>query len=361
MARFFGATAAAALALVVWAAVAGANPAQRGETPVGSSWGSTATSLRGQNGSRFLYVCPAGGYLATVWGADVYTDDSSVCTAGVHAGAIGLAAGGTVTIEVRPGQTSYTGSTRNGVATRSYGSWPGSFVIVGGQSGGSAGAKVGGSGWSADPRAYRGQNGTLLSFVCPAGGSPSTVWGTTVYTDDSSVCTAAVHVGLITLARGGTVTIQVQAGRSSYTGSVSNGITSRSYGAWSGSFIFPGRSAGGTTTTTKTTTTTTTPSVTPVASTWTATATSWRGQIGKVLTYRCPAGGSPHTVWGTGVYTDDSSVCTAAVHAGLISFSAGGTVRIQMQAGRTSYTGTTRYGVSSRSYGRWHGSFVFVR
>ena len=360
MARFFGATAAAALALVLWVAAADATPAQRGEAPIGSSWSSTASSVRGQNGSRFLYVCPAGGSIGAVWGTDVYTDDSSVCSAGVHAGVIGAAQGGTLTIEIRPPQSSYTGSTRNGVTTSSWGSWHGSFVIVGGASGGAgSGAKVGGTGWGADPRAYRGQNGTLLSFVCPAGGSPSTVWGSTVYTDDSSVCTAAVHVGLISLAGGGTVTIQLQAGRSSYTGSVSNGITTHSYGSWGGSFVFPGRSAGGTATTTKTTTTAAPAGA--VASTWTATATSWRGQIGKLLTYRCPAGGAPHVVWGTGIYTDDSSVCTAAVHAGLISFSRGGTVQIRMQAARTSYVGSTRYGVTSRSYGRWHGSFVFVR
>lgn len=131
MARFFGATAAAALALVLWAAVADAAPAQRGETPIGNSWSSTATSVRGQNGSRFLYVCPAGGYLGTVWGTDVYTDDSSVCTAAVHAGLIRFARGGTVTFEMRAGRSSYAGSSRNGVTTRPYGSWRGSFVFVG--------------------------------------------------------------------------------------------------------------------------------------------------------------------------------------------------------------------------------------
>ena len=38
--------------------------------------------------------------------------------------------GGNVTIEIRPGQSSYTGSTRNGVTTDSYGPWDGSYEVV---------------------------------------------------------------------------------------------------------------------------------------------------------------------------------------------------------------------------------------
>ena len=37
---------------------------------------------------------------------------------------------GTVTIEMRPGQDSYTGSERNGFSTYSWGSWDASFVFV---------------------------------------------------------------------------------------------------------------------------------------------------------------------------------------------------------------------------------------
>jgi hypothetical protein len=36
-----------------------------------------------------------------------------------------------VTIEIRPGQSSYASFTHNGVTTRSYGSWTGSFVFAG--------------------------------------------------------------------------------------------------------------------------------------------------------------------------------------------------------------------------------------
>jgi hypothetical protein len=66
----------------------------------------------------------------TVWGTDTYTDDSSVCTAAVHAGLITLASGGPVTFEMRPGLDSYEASTRNGIASRSWGVWSSSFVFV---------------------------------------------------------------------------------------------------------------------------------------------------------------------------------------------------------------------------------------
>ena len=65
------------------------------------------------------------------------------------------------------------------------------------------------------------------------------MWGTDTYTDDSSVCIAAVHAGLITEDEGGRVVIEIAPGEESYTGSEANGITSTDYGSWSGSFTFP--------------------------------------------------------------------------------------------------------------------------
>ena len=87
---------------------------------------------RGLNGEQFEYECPVGGTLRFVWGTDVYTDDSSVCTAGVHVGVITLESGGTVTIEIRPGQDAYVASERNGVTTLDYPAWGGSFVVIDG-------------------------------------------------------------------------------------------------------------------------------------------------------------------------------------------------------------------------------------
>lgn len=87
-------------------------------------------------------------------------------------------------------------------------------------------------------------------------------------------------------------------------------------------------------------------------------ATGLRG-TGQQLTCWCTAestrGGA---VWGTDVYTDDSTICRAAVHAGVISGS-GGSVRIRILPGMQSYAGTQRNGVESSPYASWHGSYRF--
>ncbi len=49
---------------------------------------------------------------------------------------------------------------------------------------------------------------------------------------------------------------------------------------------------------------------------WTASASKHRGQNGSVYQYECPANGLLGPVWGSGPYTDDSSVCTAGCTRG---------------------------------------------
>lgn len=68
-------------------------------------------------GQKFTYDCPAGGTAKLVFGTDVYSILSSVCTAAVHAGKITLASGGKVTFVIRPSASSYKGSTRNGITS----------------------------------------------------------------------------------------------------------------------------------------------------------------------------------------------------------------------------------------------------
>ena len=94
------------------------------------SWHADATKYRGANGGQFTFDCLPGGSLNPVWGPDTYTDDSSVCTAAVHAGLITADDGGIVVIRVRHGLDAYEGSTRKGVRTSDYDKWEGSFEFV---------------------------------------------------------------------------------------------------------------------------------------------------------------------------------------------------------------------------------------
>lgn len=91
--------------------------------------------------------------------------------------------------------------------------------------------------WSLNATAYTGRDGLKVAYDCPGGGTPGSLWGTSPFTDDSSVCTAAAFAGLITVADGGRVIIEIRPGEDAYEGGDANGITASTYGAWRGSFV----------------------------------------------------------------------------------------------------------------------------
>jgi LCCL domain len=93
-------------------------------------WSDTALSLRGRLDQDFTYMCRSGGRVETVYGTDVYTDDSSICSAAVHAGLITARDGGKVIIRIRPGGDSYVPTDRNGVRSKRYGGWGGGFIFL---------------------------------------------------------------------------------------------------------------------------------------------------------------------------------------------------------------------------------------
>ena len=67
----------------------------------------------------------------SVWGTDIYTDDSVLACAAVHAGVVLPGQTKVVTVTILSGQSSYQGSVRNGVTSSSYGTWPGSYSFAG--------------------------------------------------------------------------------------------------------------------------------------------------------------------------------------------------------------------------------------
>lgn len=87
-----------------------------------------------------------------------------------------------------------------------------------------------------------------------------------------------------------------------------------------------------------------------------------RGMNGKSYLFRCPAGKPlPESVTGNGVYTDASSICAAAAHAGAIDAQHGGVVMIQILPGRDGYLGATQNFIHSADYAHaWGGSFAVL-
>lgn len=66
-------------------------------------------------------------------------------------------------------------------------------------------------------------------------------------------------------------------------------------------------------------------------------------------------------VFGSGPYSDISSIYLAAVHAGVIKNpAAGGKVRIKMGAGMKDNPGSTKHGVKSQPDPGSSGTFTFV-
>jgi hypothetical protein len=58
-------------------------------------------------------------------------------------------------------------------------------------------------------------------------------------------------------------------------------------------------------------------------------------------------------LWGTDVYTGDSSLAVAAVHAGLVEVDATAIVKVTMAPPLQKYQGSVRNGVTSHDFGRY--------
>lgn len=210
--------------------------------------------------------------------------------------------------------------------------------------------------WSFTANRYRDRPGDEVSFFCPSNGVENRVWGSDVYADQSSICTAAVHAGLITLEDGGAIAIRIRPGQNTYRGSTRNEVTSGDFGQWPGSFTF-------TTLRDAVAGVMVTPDGTPVAlqiARWDTTAEPFSRQMNQVFALYCPAGGTLAAVWGSDIYRDASSVCAAAVHAGKLTIRDGGAIAFKVVSPMPFYIGNTRNGITSRHWQGGRSSFQFL-
>jgi hypothetical protein len=84
--------------------------------------------------------------------------------------------------------------------------------------------------------------------------------------------------------------------------------------------------------------------------------TSYQNQMGKTFVFRVT--GAPNgSVWGTDVYTADSSLAVAAVHAGVLQPGQTGVVKVTMVPAPVAYAGSTRHGITSAAYGNYPSAF----
>ena len=165
----------------------------------------------------------------SIYGTNIYTVDSHLGTAAVHAGILQNGETKNISIEILPGKASYAASIQNGVSSLSYGPWTKSYafsrtiaqlMII-----------------PDNLKYYDGPIGKTVSFMV-TGAIQGDVYGTDIYTDDSNIATAAVHTGILRVGQTKNISLKILPGQSSYQASTKNGVASFSYGAWSRSYSF---------------------------------------------------------------------------------------------------------------------------
>jgi beta-lactamase regulating signal transducer with metallopeptidase domain len=211
-----------------------AMPASTSVTPI-----TPPVSLQGLRGrvGQTMTLPVIGSTEGTVWGNGVYTDDSSLAVAAVHAGVVAPGRLGFARVTILPGQDHYDGVRRNDVTSQPYDAWSGSFKVE----------------RDPDPspvirldaddaarllslQSLRGQTGASLTVEIVGAASGESLWGSDEYTDDSSLAMAAVHAGILRPGERGLVKVTITPGRDSYAGSERNGVRSEPYARWDGSF-----------------------------------------------------------------------------------------------------------------------------
>jgi hypothetical protein len=83
---------------------------------------------------------------------------------------------------------------------------------------------------------------------------------------------------------------------------------------------------------------------------------TYQNQVGKSFYFEV-TGVLTGPIWGTGIYTNDSRLATAVVHAGILGNGQKGIVKVTILAGQPAYLGTANNGVTSNNYGAWSGSY----
>ena len=300
---------------------------------------SNLTSYRGQIGVSLAFKV-TGKLGGRIWGGidNIYTDDSNLSTAVVHAGVISVGETAIVKVTILPGLDEYPALTRNGVTSNQYGSYTGSYQITGKESGTlTSDAMLAPS--DGKLTSFRGRVGEFTFQV--TGKTKGRIWGghDFIYTDDSDIATAAVHAGVVKEGETGNVKVRFLGGLESYPSITCNGVTSNGYGSYSGSYqILNGSS--------------------DMVQTAPENMAGYRGKNGNVYSFRV-TGKTDGRIWGgaDNVYTDDSNLSTAAVHAGLVKAGETAVIKVTVMEGQSSYPSLSRNGVTSNNYGSWTGSY----
>ena len=94
---------------------------------------------------------------------------------------------------------------------------------------------------------------------------------------------------------------------------------------------------------------------------WNLSAYGTSANLGKIYSMSVTGVSSGGTIWGSNnLYTHDSYIARAAVHAGILSVGQTGTVYLKLSGSQNSYPSSTANGITSNSWGFWYYSYEFV-
>ncbi len=340
--------------------------------------GNSITQFRNRTGDIIKFSVTGRSGLS-VWGTNIYTDDSDVGIAAVHAGLLEVGETADLQVLITPGQSAYRGTERNGIASRPFGRYAGSYQIfaqdldlsseaelfnnTNEQTPGNAPAEP--TTVNLDRRVFLGNITTLQE--------PSTE-DTRIQTI-SLVSTDGHRYGPWQLVRQSSAAAETESrwvttpriilDPDTYT------LEHSSPEVWhantdsnqQGFAILSGIALGDPVAPSPTEPTPepdpepvpspSAPEITPLPS---GIVAGFRGQNDLEL-YVEITGTVSGSIWGTGIYTDDSPVAAAAVHAGVLADGETGTVKVTILPGQPSYEGSLQNGIQSSAYPAWSGSF----
>lgn len=88
--------------------------------------------------------------------------------------------------------------------------------------------------------------------------------------------------------------------------------------------------------------------------------TAFHGRMGQTIVFRV-TGAVAGTIWGTDIYTTDSQLAMAAVHAGIVKVGETGVVRVKMVPSPPAFASSRRNGVISQAYGRYPAAYQILK
>lgn len=272
----------------------------------------------------------SGSEIGNIAGLGSYTNDSSICPAAMHDGVLPVGASGEVTINFLRAVHAPV-SVRNGIRSGAVEKKQTGFAF--------AGSSVTPPRPDFCPATAQGLEkiGAYTCFCYPDQAVEGQPIGSNPYALNSPLCASAVHAGAIEAEKGGMIAFGTTNRTGALAASERNRVVSSAVSNASSVVLF---------------------NVSPLPyASCPATAAGLHGSAQPFICH-CPSVWNGDVFGGEGgVYADTSSICRAAVHAGILGGDWGGVIKVTPRPGLANYPAIRTLALTSKASGRTSGSF----